>query len=528
MGRYVKKGYKKQKNVKKRESKGEGLIDLVFSWSLADVLNKDLYKAKVKPIPEIFSSTNDYMDSFINPLIEETHKGLFSSIQTVHRAPTREIWSVDMSRPPRYLYYNISFNRRRDAASYEPKFGDLIALTDVRPKCMEDLHRPGCPYLIGFVHTAGESGSEKMDIRASKFIVPGEYGYRLKYRKRRSLFVVYLTSMVTNLRMWMALRSELEERNMNVISRVLQPDSTIEESCSKCLSEESNQAVKSIMENAISSFKLDTSQWDAVSSCVATGQCQHQNTVKLIWGPPGTGKTMTVASLLFVLLRIKCRTLTCAPTNIAVLGVTSRLMSLVNPALEYDTYGLGDIVLFGNEKRMEIDDHEDLFDVFLDYRVNALSSCLASSTGWKHNVESMIRLLEDPEEMYRLYLEERKKEKNKADDEGEKEEDKSFGNWMIISNEDKDEAIHQDSNDVDGKRIWWRKIVQTWKENKKSEKKKKEEERKRIWRRKIVGQTWKENKKSEKEEEEERSKRKRILECDKREEKDDSTRSNKV
>ncbi|KAF7116969.1 hypothetical protein RHSIM_RhsimUnG0008700 [Rhododendron simsii] len=478
----------------------------------------------------MFSSTEEYMDSFIEPLIEETHQGLFSSIQTVHRAPTREIWSVDICKPRKDLYYNISFDRKRDAESYEPKFGDLIALTEVRPKRMDDLHRPRSPYLIGFVHTEGECDSEKMDIRASKSIVLGEYGYRRKYKKKRSLFVVYLTSMITNLRKWMALKSELDG-NMNVINRVLQPDSTysssiiplfcmgedkgtyvhrltfhnplqIQESCSECLSEESNQAVKSIIENALSSFKLDTSQWDAVSSCVATGQCHHQNTVKLIWGPPGTGKTKTVASLLFVQLRIKCRTLTCAPTNIAVLGVTSRLISLVNHALEYDTYGLGDIVLFGNEKRMEIDDHEDLFDVFLDYRVYALSSCLA---GWKHNVESMISLLEDPEEMYRLYLEERKKEKNKDDYEGEEEEDTSFGNWMVISNEGKDKGIHhQDSNDVDGKRIWRRKIVQTCKENKKSEKEDEEEE-----------------------EEEERSKRKGKLECDKREEKDSSTRSNK-
>ncbi|KAG5534410.1 hypothetical protein RHGRI_022510 [Rhododendron griersonianum] len=448
---------------------------------------------EVKPIPETFSSTKEYMDSFIVPLIEETHKGLFSSIQTVHRTPTREIWSVNISKdfkPPKDLYYNISLNRKRDAASYEPKFGDLIALTEVRPKHKDDLHRPRSPYRIGLVHTTGEYGSEKIDLRASKPIVLGEYGYRREEKKKQSLFVVYLTNMITNLRIWMALKSELEGGNMNVINRVLQPDPTIEESCSKCLSEESNQAVISIIENAISSFRLDTSQSNAVSSCVATRQCRHQNTVKLIWGPPGTGKTKTVASLLFVLLRIKCRTLTCAPTNIAVLGVTSRLMSLVSGALEYDTYGLGDIVLFGNEKRMEIDDHEELFDVYLDYRVDALSGCLAPLTGWKHNVESMICLLEDPEEMYHLYLEERKKEKNKDDDEGEEEENTSFGNWMVIRNEDKDEGIHNDSNDVDGKGIWRRKIVQTLKENKKTEKKK-----------------------------EERSKREGKLECDKREEK---------
>lgn len=40
---------------------------------------------------------------------------------------------------------------------------------------------------------------------------------------------------------------------------------------------------------------------------------------------------------------------------------------------EYDTYGLGDIILFGDEKRMKMDDHGDLFDVFLDNRVAAVS-----------------------------------------------------------------------------------------------------------------------------------------------------------
>ncbi|KAI8540970.1 hypothetical protein RHMOL_Rhmol08G0026700 [Rhododendron molle] len=468
---------------KKGESKGtEGLIDLVFSWSLSDVLNKNLYKAKVKLIPKTFSSTNEYLNSFIYPLIEETHADLFSSMETVARAPTRETWTVNISKnfkPPKDLYYKISLNRNRDTANgevYEPEFGDLIALTEVRPKRSDDLDRPKSPYLIALVQGVHEYGSERIDIRASKPIMLGEEdGDRRGDENRKRFFVVYLTNMITNLRIWAALKSDAEGENMKIIRRVLQPDSTIEENCTKCLSDESNQAVLSIIKNAVSSFKLDNSQQDAVLSCVATRQCHHQNTVKLIWGPPGTGKTKTVASLLFVLLRIKCRTLTCAPTNIAVLGVTSRLMSLVTPALQYDTYGLGDIVLFGNGERMKIDDHEDLFDVFLDYRVAALSSCLAPKSGWKHNVESMICLLKNAEEMYRLYLKEEKEEEQEEDD-----EETGFGNGMVINNQDKEAHIYgQDVNDADKKGIWRRKIVQTLKENKKTEKKKKKEPSKR-------------------------------------------------
>ena len=107
--------------------------------------------------------------------------------------------------------------------------------------------------------------------------------------------------------------------------------------------------------NVIRSQNLNESQEDAVSSCVKMTKCHHNDTIKLIWGPPGTGKTKTVACLLFSLLKLKIRTLTCAPTNTAVMAVASRLHGLGKDSLEYETYGLGDIVLFGNSARMKID-----------------------------------------------------------------------------------------------------------------------------------------------------------------------------
>ena len=44
--------------------------------------------------------------------------------------------------------------------------------------------------------------------------------------------------------------------------------------------------------------------------------------------------------------------------------------------LEYDTYGLGDVVFFGNGKRMKILDFHNFLDIFLDYRVSILHKCL--------------------------------------------------------------------------------------------------------------------------------------------------------
>ncbi|CAL5371478.1 unnamed protein product [Camellia sinensis] len=476
-------------------NEGQGLIDLVFSWSLADVLNKDLYKGKVNLIPKTFSSTKDYMKSFIYPLIEETHADLLSSIEMVARAPTREILTVETTKGfPKMLRYNIILERMENTANnyegmYEPAVGDLIALTELRPKCIDDLHRPNSSYLVALVTKTNDDSdcfwiqqeenkddSDELEIKVlSSNLIMFAADELEDQNKKRKLFAVYLTNMITNIRIWTALNSE---GNVNIIKRVLQTDSTIGTECIHCLYQGNDSVSLSSVRNVISSFNLDDSQKAAVLSCVATRECHHQNTVKLIWGPPGTGKTKTVGSLLFSLLKLKCRTLTCAPTNIAVLGVTARLMSLVRDAFKDDPYGLGDIVLFGNWKRMKIDEHEDLLDVFLDYRVSMLWKAFAPATGLNKNLEAMICLLEGPEEQYCLYLENWEKEKKKN---GEEPEETNFGDRTAKSNQDEEDDIHdqEDLKPMDESAFWRKQIVQTLKENKNKKKQKKKEPSKR-------------------------------------------------
>jgi len=95
--------------------------------------------------------------------------------------------------------------------------------------------------------------------------------------------------------------------------------------------------------------------------------------------------------------------LACAPTNTAILQLADRLHGLVQGSFDYKTYGLGDMVLMGNKSRMRLDSFQGLQDVFLDHRVKNLAKCFAPLSGWKHSVESMIHLLEDPEKEYSLY-----------------------------------------------------------------------------------------------------------------------------
>ncbi|KAM4124279.1 hypothetical protein ACB094_01G218800 [Castanea mollissima] len=447
----------------------------------------------------------DYMKSFKDPLIEEAHADLFSNMTAVRRAPVCYIHSVEESKNfklPKDLFYEIKFNAAEDTekniGTYEPKVGDLIALTDFRPKSIDDLVRPTRFYLIAYVYGTKAESSEKLQILASKCIRTepnmqrnmretflGMKRETFHTNKKETLLAVCLMNMTTIVRMWRAVNSELEGGNRNILNKVVQNNAAVriiyhfvlqchehkiiikkllfkdctcllvmvlvscrpctcyrvinllidfititfyiyflqdEENCTTCFSEGKRSPSNSFICDIISSYNPNNSQEAAVLSCVSLRDCYHQNTVKLIWGPPGTGKTKTVGLLLFVLLKIKCRTLTCAPTNSAVLEVTTRLLSLVRESLEYETYGLGDIILFGNDERLRIDGCDDLRDVFLDYRVNVLCKYFASSSGWKDCLEVVIRFLENPKLQYNIYFEERKKKNVEVEDELKQEE----------------------------------------------------------------------------------------------------------
>ncbi|KAK9062132.1 hypothetical protein SSX86_019318 [Deinandra increscens subsp. villosa] len=420
---------------KKPENKGSSLVAEVFSWTLRDVLNRNLYSGKVSEIPKTFSSVSEYTKSFIYPLFEETHADLLSKILGVNRSPTAEIYDVQPIKGfVKSLLYTVFLIKR--PGSYVPAGGDLIALTDVRPKCVDDLKRPNKSFLLAIVHRMKLKGSlYELQVLSSKQISQahtGDNNNDVKYFADNDVkhFAVYLTNLTTNIRISQALHSETGDKE-ELFKTLLRVDSFVEERCLECCVNDTRETLLVKIKEAVRCFQLDSSQEAAVLSCVASRYCHHKNTIKLIWGPPGTGKTKTISSLLFMLLRLKCRTLTCAPTNIAVLGVTKRVMSFVRDSSVYDTYGLGDIVLFGNGDRMKIDECEDLSDIFLNLRVKILSDCLAPLSGWKGSSEWMIHFLEDPEEQYRLYL------KDKVITDEEKED----------SNEEKDDGSIIDDND---------------------------------------------------------------------------------
>ncbi|XVF83267.1 hypothetical protein PTKIN_Ptkin16aG0472600 [Pterospermum kingtungense] len=360
----------------------------------------------MKKIPLKFNSAADYLNAFVAPLIEETHAELLSGMTTLSRAhsPSRQLYSVEEDKnykPPRDLLYQIVLrnedsNKSHDLETYEPQAGDVVALTDVRPRRIDDLKSFKMSYLLAYVQSVDCDDAAQLSILSSKPIMVEQ---EMQRRKKHTLFLVYLMNMTTNIRIWNALHPNPKGGNLKMINKIVQMNGADEkEDCAMCLSEKNSGTNINL---SFKSYGSNDSQEAAIISCINTWRCRHQNTVKLVWGPPGTGKTKTVSLLLCTLLRMKCRTITCAPTNTAVVEVASRLFKLVTDmTLGYDTYGLGDIVLFGHRERMKIDDHDDLLNVFLDHRVEMLCQCLSPISGWKTSLASMIDFLEDFEVQY--------------------------------------------------------------------------------------------------------------------------------
>ncbi|GJY54615.1 UvrD-like helicase, ATP-binding domain, P-loop containing nucleoside triphosphate hydrolase, partial [Tanacetum coccineum] len=192
------------------------------------------------------------------------------------------------------------------------------------------------------------------------------------------MFVLFVINLSTQKRIWNSLHMH---RNLNIIKEVLYSDSKVKE-CSICHFGYDSLVSQKLDPHLL--VNLNESQRAAVMAALCKTQCCHISSVEQIWGPPGTGKTMTVSVLLFILLQMKQRTLTCAPTNVAIVQLASRVLSLVRESFKTTTASgdyfcsVGDLLLFGNKEILKVS--TDIEEIYLEHRVKRLAECLGPVT----------------------------------------------------------------------------------------------------------------------------------------------------
>ncbi|XP_031247325.1 regulator of nonsense transcripts 1 homolog [Pistacia vera] len=388
-----------------------GFTDKVLSWTLDDILNPNRFKDHVEKIPKSFQSRNQYFRSYDFPLLEETRAQLHSGMNIISRTPFAKLVSLKKSKPYEKKLYELkidywrnSTNRGKEA--YKTLPGDVLVLADAKPVTASDLQGVGRMWTFVSVTKISGSGSTiSLKIQASKDI-------EVEDEKTKSLFIIFLTNITPNKRIWSSLHMS---QNSKIIDKVLCRQTIVEENCELCSQHNGGVCAQKFGSNLSST--LNDSQVKAVFACLRRINCNHKASIELIWGPPGTGKTKTVSMLLFRLLRMKCRTLVCAPTNIAITEVASRVVKLVKESSEADTgratlfRPLGDMLLFGNKKRLNVG--AEIEEIYLDYRIERLVECLGLVTGWRRCFTSMTEFLEGCVSQYQTFLENENKKKGK-------------------------------------------------------------------------------------------------------------------
>ncbi|KAK9117964.1 hypothetical protein Scep_016057 [Stephania cephalantha] len=139
-------------------------------------------------------------------------------------------------------------------------------------------------------------------------------------------------------------------------------ETKVGDECNICSSRQLEHVIGKDLYAELQSYNLNESQENAVLSSILTSTCNHKNSVKLVWGPPGTGKTETAACLLWALLNMKCRTMACAPTNVTVVEMVMQFLKFARESNRSNCYWLGDIVLVGTEERQRLPNYDKISD----------------------------------------------------------------------------------------------------------------------------------------------------------------------
>ncbi|XP_037494079.1 uncharacterized protein LOC119370310 [Jatropha curcas] len=415
-------------------------ITTMFSWSLEDIYNDQLFK--VAAIPDLFESVEHYFSSYVLPLLEETRARLHSSMEIISKAPTSEVISLSRSRRNQTLFYDIKIDYWRNGFSdrrkefYKTLPGDVVLLADIKPETVSDLQRAGRTWTLALVTNIPEDEIEDASASSTRFKVRPSKDIGVIDEMQKSFVVIFLTNMTTNRRIWNRLHTF---GNLDIIKEVLCHNSMVEENCSLCSMQNNGTWDENIVMNLSST--LNESQTEASLACLCRTQCNHRSAVELIWGPPGTGKTKTISMFPFTLLRVKCRVLICAPTNVAITELASRVQKLVTESSETDSAtdalfcSLGNILLFGHKDRLKV--NSDIEDIYLDYRVKRLTECFAPSTGGRYCFTATKIFFEDCVCQYYIFLENELIKEQDYDQENKKKDESCSNGADVCSGKHK-------------------------------------------------------------------------------------------
>ncbi|CAK9878066.1 unnamed protein product [Sphagnum jensenii] len=394
----------------------EGLIDHVLQWSIGDVSTENLFVNQVRRIPEKFSSVNEYRSAFRIPVLEELRAQIQQALQKTmaSSSPSSTVFSPvritkvkgTKNKKKTTMKRNISIRLlAKDPVTHRfpvPCFADLMLLCSGRipewdPNNEKFLAEPGsnarakrscgCSFALAFVTFGRLSPTIAADVYAQN---EGSLLRQLQDSECPWFGVLLNFNLTPVLRIWNALHRPLADP-------LLLKSATDVFGHAGAKHASLGKAIESYCE----ARKLNESQALCLSSTVSSllrKENEAKPNVRIVQGPPGTGKTTMLVTLLSVVGSLGLPTLVTAPTNMAVLEVCKRFMSLVNTRMLARSDLLqSDMVLVGSKERMLKfmgDSAPSLEKIFLPFRLTRLRKALGSD-GWRHSAEALVKFLQD-------------------------------------------------------------------------------------------------------------------------------------
>ncbi|KAL0349350.1 UNVERIFIED_CONTAM: hypothetical protein Sangu_1162800 [Sesamum angustifolium] len=221
----------------------DDFTDLVLSWSLEEILmrictntSSKLMEARMRreldlcsgmhslvgEIPQSFESVDQYLGSYVFPLLEETRAELASALETVYKAPFAEVTSFNELKGDKLQYHvKVDHWRNRKSDGKEPYRtlpGDVVLLSDLKPETVCYLQRVDRTFTFASVtNTVDDETRESGDnCTPSNFKVKTEKHVEVGDGQSNSLYVLFLMNMTTNKRIWNALSMR---RNLKIIKK---------------------------------------------------------------------------------------------------------------------------------------------------------------------------------------------------------------------------------------------------------------------------------------------------------------------
>ena len=177
----------------------------------------------MKSIPLTFESKEDYLGSFVDPLLEETRAELASSMEVMYRAPYAELCFLNEAKGDVKCLYDITvgpwrnrFNER-GKEPYKTLPGDLLILADGKPESVADLQRVGRFWSFALVDKISDD-----DINSTSTNFKVKTFQEMEFQD--GMFVIFLMNVTTQKRIWNSLHMK---GNLDIVEEVLYSDSMV-------------------------------------------------------------------------------------------------------------------------------------------------------------------------------------------------------------------------------------------------------------------------------------------------------------